>query len=209
MEPYDERFELGLRLVDYMVHIVAQDSGVFIEVEEKTTGNIWNAMQSAGSVEGITAKTGHPKKFYVFCRMLRLSLQGKSESVTVDILNPQDILEMKRRSGAQVPETTFSPEQLRARRFLILTEVTEFDRVHYPIPMAFMEQVPPDRLIQTIDRLKSEVEMAKSQSQFRVTSSSAASSFHSNTEMYNRSGASFYTMPEAENEALIKENEDL
>jgi hypothetical protein len=51
--------------------------------------------------------------------------------------------------------------------------------------------------------------MAKSQSQFRITSSSAGSSFHSNTEMYNRSGASFYTMPEAENEALIKENEDL
>ncbi len=35
------------------------------------------------------------------------------------------------------------------------------------------------------------------------------SSIHSNSELYNRSGASFYTMPEADQEALLKENQEL
>ena len=34
-------------------------------------------------------------------------------------------------------------------------------------------------------------------------------SLQSNSELQNRSGASFYTMPEAENDALLKENDDL
>jgi hypothetical protein len=64
--------------------------------------------------------------------------------------------------------------------------------------------------MKTIERMKTELSFYKSGNNFRVTSSDmGGSSIQSNSDNYNRSGASFYTMPEKENEVLLKENDDL
>lgn len=44
-------------------------------------------------------------------------------------------------------------------------------------------------------------------SNFRLTHTSMSSS--NNSELYNRSGASFYTLPERDPDQLMKENDDL
>ena len=102
-----------------------------------------------------------------------------------------------------------TPEE-NQKRYLILTETTEFDRVFYPIPLLMNNEPSAEWLIRTIDRMRTEIDGMRASNGFRLTNSSMGNtSLHSNSELQNWSGASFYTMPEAENEALLKENEDL
>ncbi len=96
--------------------------------------------------------------------MLRSLLKLASDTVTVDLLTIKDVDDMKRASGKEMPEREYSQEVLNAKRFLILTEETEFDWVHYPLPLEFIRDPPADRMIRTIERMKNELEMGKSQS---------------------------------------------
>lgn len=56
--------------------------------------------------------------------------------------------------------------------------------------------------------MKNEITFSWTQSNFWITSSSMDNS-SINSDAYNWSGASFYTMPEWDNENLLWENEDL
>ncbi len=42
-------------------------------------------------------------------------------------------------------------------RYLILTYAAEFDRVHYPLPLAHVEEPPAHALLSTIKRLRGEI----------------------------------------------------
>lgn len=91
VEEYDEQFEVNLTKTDYLVSVKATEVGIFIEAEDKTSGQLWNNMFMDSFIESITKRTGHAKKYYVFCRMLRNSLLKTSASVYLDILDPRDI----------------------------------------------------------------------------------------------------------------------
>jgi len=82
----------------------------------------------------------------------------------------------------------------------------EEKKVYYPIKL---DAFDPDaeRMIKICERMKSEIQMAQSQTQFRLTTSSMGNtSIQSQSDALNRSGASFYTMPEADMDLLLKEN---
>jgi hypothetical protein len=109
-------------------------------------------------VEDITSKTGNFKKFVVFVRMLQSAVLQQSDSVFIDLLTYQDleILKAKKQSNAtaagaqqQLPAST--------KRYLILTYASEFDRVHYPLPL--LQEDPPDsqRLIAVIHQLRQQL----------------------------------------------------
>jgi coiled-coil domain-containing protein 61 len=60
---------------------------LFLEVEEKLTGELWRGDFQSKYIEEITAKTGVPKKFPVFIRMILNSLKGQEgDSVYIDLL---------------------------------------------------------------------------------------------------------------------------
>lgn len=48
------------------------------------------------------------------------------------------------------------------KRYLILTYTVEFDRVHYPLPLAYEEDPNPAALKATIRRLRQELESTRS-----------------------------------------------
>lgn len=52
---------------------------------------------------------------------------------------------------------------------MILTYITEFERVHYPLSLNFIEEPEPDQLRRTIDRMRNMIAMQKSQSGFNQT----------------------------------------
>lgn len=52
---------------------------LYIEVEDKLTGNIWKGDFQAKYIEDITTKTGVPKKFNVFVKMLIQALRGGND----------------------------------------------------------------------------------------------------------------------------------
>ena len=56
---------------------------LFIEVEDKLTGDLWRGDFPCKYVEEITSKTGAPKKFSVFIKMLLTALKGGDSNSTV------------------------------------------------------------------------------------------------------------------------------
>ncbi|RHZ00278.1 hypothetical protein DYB31_014478, partial [Aphanomyces astaci] len=108
-------------------------------------------------VEELTKKTGNFKRFYTFVNMLMSALQHKSESVFIDLLTYSDLeLYRKRKLGKSAPSPNL-PDPVAAlnnKRYLILTYAVEFDRVHYPLPLNFVETPSPAMLQRTIRRLK-------------------------------------------------------
>ena len=107
-------------------------------------------------IEEITQKAGNFKKFPVFVRMLCSALSRESDSVFVDLLTYGDLEMLKaKKTGASVSASTASlPSRNQSKRYIILTYSGEFDRVHFPIPLAFEEEPDAASLQRTIARLK-------------------------------------------------------
>lgn len=104
-------------------------------------------MISIADIEEITHKAGNFKKFGVFTTMLCSAFSKDNESVFVDVLTFSDLEMLKARKmggKASTVNSSFSSntsgKQLN-KRYAILTYSGEFDRVHYPLPLAF-EEVP-------------------------------------------------------------------
>ena len=143
----------------------AKEDGMTLEIEQKNTGDIWKNVFSAEYIEEITQKTGNFKKFNVFLKMLMTSLSKNSESVFLDILTYQDLQVLKTRKQGQSSQSQsqgVNASMTNNKRYLILTYVVEFDKVHYPLPMNYNEVPDVESLKNTIRRLRTELdEMGK------------------------------------------------
>ena len=75
---------------------------LFIEAEEKLTGELWRGDFPSKYIEEISSKTGHPKKFGVFFKMIMTAFRNmNSEQIYVDLLTYQDLEALKnKRSGS-------------------------------------------------------------------------------------------------------------
>jgi coiled-coil domain-containing protein 61 len=122
---------------------------------------------SAADVEDITSKTGSFKKFSIFVRMLQSAVLQQSDSVFIDLLTCQDLelLKAKKAAAAQADAAAQQQQQqprqlpsgLANKRYLILTYASEFDRVHYPLPLMADEQPDPARFKAVIASLRQQL----------------------------------------------------
>ena len=117
-------------------------------------------------VEEITQKAGSYKKFEVFQKMLFSALDKDSDSVFIDLLTFTDLEILKARRNnnvstqeiSQTPHTQISePTKAQLKRYIILTYSSQFDRVHYPLPLNFEEIPNPMSLLKVIKRLRGEL----------------------------------------------------
>lgn len=120
-------------------------------------------------MEDITSKTGSFKKFSVFVRMLQSAVLQQSDSVFVDLLTCQDLEMLKAKKAAAAAAATGDgasaqqqsvrqlPASLSSKRYLILTYASEFDRVHYPLPLLADEQPDPARFKAVIASLRQQL----------------------------------------------------
>jgi coiled-coil domain-containing protein 61 len=113
-------------------------------------------------IEEITHKAGNFKKFSLFVEMLSSAFSKSNKSVFIDLLTLSDLEMMKaKKSGTQSnagsslavtnKETT---KRNFLKRYAILTYTGEFDRVHYPLPLAFEETPNIVSLQRSIRRLR-------------------------------------------------------
>jgi coiled-coil domain-containing protein 61 len=128
------------------------------------------AAAAPADVEDITSKTGSFKKFSVFVRMLQSAVLQQSDSVFVDLLTCQDLEMLKAKKAAaaagsdaaggpaqQQQQARALPGSLSSKRYLILTYASEFDRVHYPLPLLADVQPNPARLKEVISSLRQQL----------------------------------------------------
>ena len=168
----DEEFRTVFHGVQYLLSLsVKKNSSVlYIDVEQENTGERWRGEFSAKYIEQITQKTGNFKRFMVFAKMLSVALGQSSETVFVDLLTYNDLEMLKSRKMGKPPGTgangpisvssSFGSSRGGAgnkKRYLILTYAVEFDRVHYPLPLAFESEPNVESLKRTVQRLRKEV----------------------------------------------------
>ena len=116
-------------------------------------------------IEEISQKAGSFKKFMMFTRMLASAFIKESESVFIDLLTYADLEMLKaKKSGnpnvANLNSSSLNKNHL--KRYLILTYQSEFDRVHYPLPLAYEDQPNTESLKRIIRRLRSKNQDKKS-----------------------------------------------
>ncbi len=117
-------------------------------------------------VEEMTTKTGNFKKFPVFCKMLHTALTRASESVFIDLLTIQDLETLRARRQQRDDDVNTSTAPVSSslaksnKRFLILTYLVEFDRVHFPLPLRFEDEPAADALRRTVQRLRAQLAAA-------------------------------------------------
>jgi coiled-coil domain-containing protein 61 len=99
--------------------------------------------------------------------MLRAALRQDTDTVFVDLLTYADLeaLKARRSSGAdEAPLSCSIPPN--NKRYLILTYAAEFDRVHYPLPLAYDEAPDPAHLRSIISKLRQELDQVHPPSPF-------------------------------------------
>ena len=162
----NEEFQTVFHGVSYILSISLKknSSVLYIDVEQENTGDRWRGEFSAKYIEQITQKTGNFKRFVVFAKMLTVALGQKSETVFVDLLTYNDLEMLKSRKtgkGNNISvNASFGSNRSSSnnkKRYLILTYAVEFDRVHYPLPLAFEKEPDVESLKRTVQRLRKDI----------------------------------------------------
>ena len=87
--------------------------------------------------------------------MLNSAFKCETEAVYIDLLTFQDLENLKNKKPGQTNtsnlNTTASNNK---KRYMILTYVGEFEKVHYPLPLTFVDDPEPDSLRRTIERMR-------------------------------------------------------
>ena len=103
----------------------------------------------------MTSKTGNYISFDRFCEMMDSALQRNNDgSVFLDLLTWQDLEILKARKAAKAGQEP--SQQLNAthrtknKRYIILTYVAEYDRVHYPLAL----KLDDNSTISKVDKIK-------------------------------------------------------
>ncbi|KAK9801914.1 hypothetical protein WJX73_002928 [Symbiochloris irregularis] len=130
-----------------------------ITVEQLTDSSQWQGAFSARHIEEIASKTGSFKTYALFVKMLLTSLKRQSGTVVTDLLTYRDLHQLQQGAGPPPPPEPAGisqPDPSANKRYLILTYVSEFDRVHYPLPLHYVASPDPEYLKGIIARLRSE-----------------------------------------------------
>ena len=102
-------------------------------------------------IEALTAKADSPRRYEAFVAMLLAALQRTSSSVSLEILSSSDLAAMKLGAHhAAVKSSSARSSASSSKQYVILTYVSEFERVHYPLPLALqngVEDMPGDRTV--------------------------------------------------------------
>jgi coiled-coil domain-containing protein 61 len=130
-----------------------------LEVESQDGVHRWSGDFAAQYIEEITHKTGNFKRFEVFVSMLCSALAKQGETVTAELLTYADLEALKaRRSGSGPPAPPSAPGSKQStKRYFILTYSSEFDRVHYPLPLAYQDAPDAAALLRVIARLRDQI----------------------------------------------------
>lgn len=105
-----------------------------------------------------------PKKFIQFVKMIVTAFKGQNyDQCSIDLLTYADLEELKsKRTGQQPnPANLTNPANIK-KRYIIMTEANGADKVHYPLPLTYIEEPEPDALRRTLERMRSQILMQKS-----------------------------------------------
>jgi coiled-coil domain-containing protein 61 len=105
--------------------------------------------------------------------MLTSALSKENDSVFVDLLTYSDLELLKARKTGSMSlannsnSSTSSLSRSKEKRYIILTYTSEFDRVHYPLPLSPQKEPDVESLKRMIRRLRAALHDKKSGEQVK------------------------------------------
>ena len=165
----------------YYVRALSKDTTLYVEVEQINNGYKWKNQFINSYVEEMTSKTGNFKTFDKFCRMIYSALKSNNNgTVFIDLLSYQDLEILKARkaakAGIEPQQTLNATHRTRNKRYLILTYVVEFDRVHYPLALKLDESSTKNKNNKNKNNKRCATETARQLLQSSISSSNSSSS---------------------------------
>eukprot|EP00041_Stephanoeca_diplocostata_P043365 m.12849 g.12849 ORF g.12849 m.12849 type:complete len:580 (-) comp9968_c0_seq1:118-1857(-) len=141
-------------------------------VEERFTCESWMGVFEPTYIEELTRRTGNYKPFGVFTAMLQAALAGTNPAVKIDLLTYGDLETLRQRKLANnsvVGQAHHggpaaggpSHAKFTNKRYLIMTFTSEFDRVHYPLPLEHQGEPHAGRLQDIIRTLSQDLAEAR------------------------------------------------
>lgn len=120
----------------YTVKVDARTDGrVEVTVSQNSPAARWIGSFTAAYLESLTEKACSARRYGAFIAMLLAALRRTSSSVSLDILSFSDLAAMKAGSSQRASSLTGHRAAASSKRYLILTYMSEFERVHYPLPL--------------------------------------------------------------------------
>ena len=96
--------------------------------------------------------------------MIVTAFKGQNfDQCSIDLLTYADLEELKSKRTGQPPNPAnlSNPANIK-KRYIIMTEANGPDKVHYPLPLNYIEEPEPDALRRTLERMRSQILMQKS-----------------------------------------------
>mmetsp|Transcript_39346 Transcript_39346/g.40075 ORF Transcript_39346/g.40075 Transcript_39346/m.40075 type:complete len:362 (+) Transcript_39346:168-1253(+) len=177
-ETFEQEWTHEFHGIIYYVYLYSNASVLKIEVEQiginlSDVSSCWSGEFSLQYIEEISQKAGNFKKYSIFLKMLISGFDKDSDSVFIDLLTYSDLELLKaRKSGSHMSVTTSTSTtnaKTLLKRYLILTYSGEFDRVHYPLPLAHTDSPSIATMQRTIRRLRSQLMQLQGSSSLSVT----------------------------------------
>lgn len=168
----------------YLVVVTSNTASLGLRVQDTVTQQDWAQEYTKPYIEELTRKTGSAKTFPVFTRMLQTAVQGRSSSVVLELHTFEDLQQLRNQkiglphpkgqyhglNGAQLPESN----PLKSKRYLLMTYSSEFDRVHYPLPLTLTKEPDVRSLHGIIAHLRQQLQ-DQQQRQLHTTSAKLSS----------------------------------
>ncbi|KAH8852604.1 Coiled-coil domain-containing protein [Schistosoma japonicum] len=146
--------EFGGKMYDAVFYL-ENTTQLKLELTDRITNEEWHNTLTESFVEELTKKTGNFKRFDVFCSMIQSALSKRSHFLKLDLLNYEDLNEIRR---IKILNDCLPPQCPVAvsgnKRYLILSYITEFDKIHYPIPLISIGYPTPDVYRSIIHKLR-------------------------------------------------------
>ncbi|KAA0191437.1 hypothetical protein FBUS_06614 [Fasciolopsis buskii] len=130
-----------------------------IEIRHCSSGEEWHVQLTAAYVEELTRKTGNFKRFDTFCSMIQSALSQRTNTLSLDLVSYDDLEALRQTSlKSRILNSSSPTVPMRNNRYyFILSYVTEFDKIHYPIPLTYVGSLSLEACRELIRKLRAKL----------------------------------------------------
>ncbi|BES97705.1 Coiled-coil domain containing 61 [Nesidiocoris tenuis] len=136
----------------HLLHLNLTRNAFSLTLTNKSSLEKWKSVVTAEYVESMTRKTGNFKTFDIFSDMMKAAFLNASPSLSIKLVTQA---ELEKLSNPNL-KLTFPETTAKRRVYFILIYTSEFDRIHYPLPMDFAGFPNPEMLQATIHGLEND-----------------------------------------------------
>ncbi|CAG9329878.1 unnamed protein product [Blepharisma stoltei] len=126
----EKSFNFISKDIEYQATVHAQPREIRITITNLKGGMTWIGNFTESYIEELTRKTGNYMQFPNVVKLLYACLEAKRSNVRADFLSYHDLEHLRNKQSF-----TSTPPKISNKRYLIISHITEFEKINYPLPL--------------------------------------------------------------------------